>query len=329
MKYEVGDKVLVRSDLPCKGYLPDNPCYVNEDMGGFRGKVVEIKAIDKPNKRYILEEPMDWRWTEDMFDGLATPFKKGDKVMCIDAGNYTTLLNGTVYTVEAVFHTPVSRSCTPNDPYVMFDKNSLRVYRSSRFAKYEEPQPTPCKFKVGDKVTPKETDWGLKKGVVYTVRKTAQLATPRNTKHKPHWSISLEEVDAKFFYGEGRFELATVYSDKDYWFTKKLVEGASNRMEQQLIAGSTLGGMLLKSGDLYTPRKQDMVNRPDHYTQGDIECIDAIDAAIKGLPATYAFLTGQVLKYMWRWYWKGKPIEDLEKAKFYLERLISKVKETK
>lgn len=35
-----------------------------------------------------------------------------------------------------------------------------------------------------------------------------------------------------------------------------------------------------------------------------------------------AWLTGQVLKYMWRWPLKnGK--EDLRKARFYLDRLIN------
>ena len=65
----------------------------------------------------------------------------------------------------------------------------------------------------------------------------------------------------------------------------------------------------------------DPVNRPSHYTQGGIECIDAIEASMS--PLEYAgFLKGQVLKYVWRYRHKGKPVEDLKKAKFYLDRLI-------
>lgn len=61
---------------------------------------------------------------------------------------------------------------------------------------------------------------------------------------------------------------------------------------------------------------------PAHYTAGGIECIDAIEAALTSQKAPMqAWLTGQVLKYMWRWPLKnGK--EDLRKARFYLDRLI-------
>jgi len=72
---------------------------------------------------------------------------------------------------------------------------------------------------------------------------------------------------------------------------------------------------------------RDLVNHPNHYTQGDVECIDAIESAIIGLPPTYAFLVGQIIRYIWRFYFKGKPLQDLEKAKFYLERLMTKVRE--
>lgn len=72
----------------------------------------------------------------------------------------------------------------------------------------------------------------------------------------------------------------------------------------------------------------DPVNHPGHYTQGGIECIDAIEAAI-GVHAdpVGAFLTGQVIKYSWRWPLKSKPIEDLKKARWYLERLIKYLEE--
>ena len=67
----------------------------------------------------------------------------------------------------------------------------------------------------------------------------------------------------------------------------------------------------------------DPVNRPEHYAKGGIECIDAIEAAIsQHTDPKGAFLTGQVIKYTWRWPFKVKPLEDLKKAKWYLERLI-------
>lgn len=67
--------------------------------------------------------------------------------------------------------------------------------------------------------------------------------------------------------------------------------------------------------------KEDPVNHPSHYTSGGIECIDAIAASMT--PIEYAgFLKGQVLKYVWRYRLKGKPHEDLKKARYYLEKLI-------
>lgn len=67
-----------------------------------------------------------------------------------------------------------------------------------------------------------------------------------------------------------------------------------------------------------------MVNRPSHYTMGGIECIDAIEAAIgHHEDPVEAFLTGQVMKYIWRWPHKANPLEDLKKARWYLERLIA------
>lgn len=70
--------------------------------------------------------------------------------------------------------------------------------------------------------------------------------------------------------------------------------------------------------------EEDLVNHPSHYTSGGIECIDAIAASMT--PDEYAgFLKGQVIKYVWRYRLKGKPLEDLKKARFYLERLISSI----
>jgi len=65
----------------------------------------------------------------------------------------------------------------------------------------------------------------------------------------------------------------------------------------------------------------DNINHPQHYTKGGIECIDAIEAAVTGLEGSEAVLTGNIIKYIWRWKHKNG-IEDLKKAQFYLGRLI-------
>ena len=65
----------------------------------------------------------------------------------------------------------------------------------------------------------------------------------------------------------------------------------------------------------------DNVTHPSHYTQGKVECIDAIEAAVTGLTGIEAVCTAQVIKYLWRWRRKNG-IEDLRKARWYLDRLI-------
>lgn len=68
----------------------------------------------------------------------------------------------------------------------------------------------------------------------------------------------------------------------------------------------------------------DNVNHPSHYTEGKVECIDAIEAAVTGLTGEEAVLVGQVIKYVWRWK-KKNGAEDLRKAQWYLNRLTEKV----
>jgi hypothetical protein len=65
----------------------------------------------------------------------------------------------------------------------------------------------------------------------------------------------------------------------------------------------------------------DPVSNPPHYNKGGIECIDAIMEAVKDLQGIEAVCVANVIKYTWRWKQKNG-IEDLKKAKWYLEWLI-------
>ena len=69
----------------------------------------------------------------------------------------------------------------------------------------------------------------------------------------------------------------------------------------------------------------DMVNSPSHYNEFGIECIDAIQAATGSEFKSY--LQGNIMKYLWRYRYKGKPVEDLQNAEWYLSRLIDTVKD--
>ena len=70
---------------------------------------------------------------------------------------------------------------------------------------------------------------------------------------------------------------------------------------------------------------KESVNHPDHYNQGGVECIDAIKAATAHLTGIEAFCTGNIIKYLWRWKDKNGT-EDLLKAEWYLNKLITEVK---
>ena len=65
------------------------------------------------------------------------------------------------------------------------------------------------------------------------------------------------------------------------------------------------------------------IEKRDYYNHGKIEAIDAIESACTGLTGYEGFLTGTVLKYMFRWRWKGTAAADLRKARYYLDRLIA------
>lgn len=65
----------------------------------------------------------------------------------------------------------------------------------------------------------------------------------------------------------------------------------------------------------------DPVNQPQHYCQGGIETIEAIEASMSK-EAFHGFLKGNILKYVWRYEHKNG-VEDLRKAQWYLTRLVA------
>jgi hypothetical protein len=65
---------------------------------------------------------------------------------------------------------------------------------------------------------------------------------------------------------------------------------------------------------------EDVVNKPKHYNQGTIECIDAIEAMLTH-EEFVGYLRGNSLKYRWRFRYKNG-IEDLRKAEWYEKRLL-------
>lgn len=71
-------------------------------------------------------------------------------------------------------------------------------------------------------------------------------------------------------------------------------------------------------------QEHNAVDHPIHYTQGGIECIDAIKAATVGKNGIEAVCTANAIKYLWRYEAKNG-LEDVKKAAWYLDRLIAEL----
>lgn len=80
----------------------------------------------------------------------------------------------------------------------------------------------------------------------------------------------------------------------------------------------------LAHADVKQHEYEDVVNKPAHYGDGEIECIvymkDNMDHMM-----FMGYLEGNAKKYMHRYRYKGKPVEDLRKARWYLDRLITEM----
>jgi len=68
----------------------------------------------------------------------------------------------------------------------------------------------------------------------------------------------------------------------------------------------------------------DNVNNPSHYGQGTIEAIEYIKDFLT-TEEYIGYLRGNIAKYLHRWRFKGKALEDLKKARWYLNALIDTI----
>lgn len=71
------------------------------------------------------------------------------------------------------------------------------------------------------------------------------------------------------------------------------------------------------------PPAYDPVNHPSHYTQGGIDCIDAMTAAF-GKKTVEDFCLCNAFKYVWRTR-KKNGLEDCKKAQWYLNKYVEMV----
>ena len=116
------------------------------------------------------------------------------------------------------------------------------------------------------------------------------------------------------------------YCDFDEWSDDKLAIAYDHVYKN---GEARLDGSHLKDAELNIEpeNKPDMVSHPKHYTQGGIECIDALKAATVGKRGIEAVCVANVIKYLWR-YEEKNGIEDVRKAKWYIERLLKELEES-
>lgn len=106
---------------------------------------------------------------------------------------------------------------------------------------------------------------------------------------------------------------------EDTWLAPENLDFAKKEMGFEVIEDDIpdIREVVEKCGEGVKP---DPVNRPAHYTSGGIECIDAMQAAF-GDEAVKDFCLCNAFKYLWR-HRNKNGVEDLKKARWYLNRLI-------
>jgi len=109
------------------------------------------------------------------------------------------------------------------------------------------------------------------------------------------------------------------------WYFKTLLKDTQKKVEK---ANKEVEEMVNKEehGPVLAEYEEDIVNKPSHYTNGNIEVIDMVEQITATYPPELAFAIGNVIKYTARSQMKnGK--QDLLKAQFYLNRAIEKYDE--
>lgn len=134
----------------------------------------------------------------------------------------------------------------------------------------------------------------------------------------PEWAI----IRTKNYWYE------TGERSKGRWFSiiekKEGYNPSFNGIDERIAQRRKVYDLQSRVNDANLEQAFDTVQRPAHYNQSGIECIDAIAAAVKGKSGIEAALVGNVIKYLWRYELKNG-VEDVQKAQWYLERLVKEL----
>ena len=120
-------------------------------------------------------------------------------------------------------------------------------------------------------------------------------------------------------------------ADKKYRYTCKGFKGVVTEINDKTVEIDGIWVVDIDDCDLYgepkseTKKVDDRVNHPSHYTDGKIECIDAIESSMSK-EAFIGYCKGNIIKYVWRYEHKGG-VESLKKAKWYIDKLTEVIGE--
>ena len=120
-------------------------------------------------------------------------------------------------------------------------------------------------------------------------------------------------------------------ADKKYRYTTKGFKGIVTEINDKTVVIDDIWVVDIDDCDLYgepksdTKKGDDSVNHPSHYTDGKIECIDAIESSMSK-EAFKGYCKGNIIKYLWRYEHKGG-VESLKKAMWYIDKLTEVIGE--
>ena len=125
--------------------------------------------------------------------------------------------------------------------------------------------------------------------------------------------------------------MITSCKDSLLWYNNK-IGNVYTILEHDLLrnmyeVATDVGRNIVYEEDAYvvevkdSPTLVDNVTNPLHYNIGGVECIDGIQACMSA-EEFKGYLRGNTMKYLWRCNYKGKTVEDLKKAQWYLSKLI-------
>ena len=135
-----------------------------------------------------------------------------------------------------------------------------------------------------------------------------------NSIDKPNYNV-LVSFDIKEYAPYFKYIIDRI-SEIPYWIQVRVMQKILRGERVDLFG---LGGVHLPVGKL--AESQDHIN-PSHYKAGKVECIDALESATINKQGLEAVCVANVIKYLWRYEAKGG-LQDVKKAQWYLERLIS------